>query len=520
MLDPKPGRTPAKPAPPTFMLRVLCEVMRGSQLRSSFLDRAANRLWAVEGRLDLPDVINFRDLKPFWKDYRSEVLDHLANVHYTPNHIELVEHPKNYINTRPLARLSVQDRLIYEALAFEAAESIDPLLSESVFNHRSRRLSVHSVADWKAMRKKARGFLNDDKSMLMAKTDIASFYEHIEIDVLTMDLSAVGVDNAVIVQLQSFLEGFERQCHTWGLPQGSAASGILANAYLLPIDNFIQQFDIKFIRYSDDMYLFDSDEEKLRSILQQVNRAFRARRLNMSAPKTGILARNSAEEYLDDMRKDLIIYFLGLGEPWAVKDLRDLFISAINETPANERDIKFSLPTLGIRKDDFAFSWAVESIKTWHHLSARILRYLERLPHKRKDLRVMLEGVLDRVPIVDYPFLERNVFETAIRCGIRSEVIRSRAWTAVRDRNRSSYPREFAARYIGRLGTPNDGQLLKMEYEGESHIDVRRALLVAMYEADYIPPGLLRNLENSSTMLKWTAKYLLTAPDEVPIPKF
>ncbi|MFP8886471.1 RNA-directed DNA polymerase [Streptomyces mangrovi] len=465
-------------------------------------------------------MINFRDLRPFWKDYRSEILDHLSNVNYTPNHIELVEHPKNYINTRPLARLSVQDRLIYEALAFEAAESIDPLLSESVFNHRSRRLSVHSVADWKLMRKKAREFLTSDKNLLMAKTDIASFYEHIEVDVLAMDLSAAGVGDSVVMQLQSFLEGFERQCHTWGIPQGSAASGILANAYLLPVDNFIQQFDIKFVRYSDDMYLFDANEEKLRSILQQVNRAFRARRLNMSAPKTKILARKDAEDYLDDMQKDLIIYFLGLGKPWAVKDLQNLFISAISQTPANERDIKFSLPTLGRRKDDFAFSWAMSSIKSWHHLSARIFRYLESLPQKRKDLQDTLEGLLDRVPTVDYPFLERNIFETAIRCGIRSEIIRTRAWLAVRDRNRSSYPREFAARYIGRLGTPNDGQLLKMEYEGESHIDVRRALLVAMYEADYVPTGLLKNLTNSSTILKWTAKYLLRTPDEIPIPKF
>src|SRR5690606_2776901 len=221
---------------------------------------------------------------------------------YTPNHIELVEHPKDYISTRPLARLSVQDRLIYEALAFEVAESIDPLLSDSVFNHRSKHRSVHSVTDWKRMRKKAREFLSTDKDLLMAKTDIASFYEHVEIDVLSMDLAAVGLGEDVVTQLWSFLNGFERQCHTWGLPQGSAASGILANAYLLPVDNLIQQFDIRFIRYSDDMYLFDSNEEKLRSTLQRINRAFRARHLNMSAPKTRILARKDAEEHLDDMR--------------------------------------------------------------------------------------------------------------------------------------------------------------------------------------------------------------------------
>ncbi|MCH6162616.1 RNA-directed DNA polymerase [Streptomyces marispadix] len=493
--------------------------MGQSTQRSRFLDRAAGRLWVVEGRLDLPDVINFSDLKPFWADYRPEIQRYLADSHYLPDHIELVEHPKGYIATRPLARLSVQDRLIYETLAFEAADAINSMLSKSVFNHRSRRQSVHSVEDWKRMRKKARDFLTRDKNLLMARTDIVSFYEHIDTGVLAMDLTAAGVSDEVVGQLQSFLEGFERQCHTWGLPQGSAASGILANAYLLPVDNFIQQFDTQFLRYSDDIYIFDSNEERLRSILLQVNRAFRTRRLNMSAAKTTIFTRNAAERYLDDMQKDLIMYDLGLGKRSALEDLRHLFHSAVNETPANERDIKFSLPPLGRKNDDFAFPWAIDNLKSWHHLSPRLLRYLESLPGKRKDLQVTLEGILERVPTIDYPFLERNLFETATRCGLLSETIRANAWMVLRDRNRSSYPREFAARYIGRLGTPNDGQLLKMEYEGESHIDVRRALLVAMYEADYMPTGLLKSLQNSSTMLKWTAKYLHRQP-EIPFPKF
>ncbi|MFF5832743.1 RNA-directed DNA polymerase [Streptomyces bacillaris] len=494
--------------------------MRGTNERSHLVDRAADRLWAGEGRLDLPDVINFRDLMPFWRDYRTEILGHLSAPNYTPAHIELVEHPKNYIATRPLARLSVQDRLIYETLAFEAAESIDPLLSDSVFNHRIERQTKHSVEDWRAMREKARNILARDKSLLMATTDIASFYEHIATDALKLDLVAAGVDSTVASQIYSFLDGFEQQCHTWGLPQGSAASGILANAYLLPVDNYIQQLDISYVRYSDDMYFFDTDEESLRSTLQKINRAFRARRLNMSSPKTKIFTRDEADKHLDDMEKDMILYFLALRKPWAVKQLRNLFHSAVNQTPANERDVKFALTPLGKRSDDFAFSWAIDNIKTWHHLSPRILRYLESLHGKHKDLQSLLEGLLEKVPTADYPFLERNIFETAVRSGINSEVLRAKAWLVVRDRNRSSYPREFAARYLGRHGTSNDGQLLKMEYEGESNIDVCRALLVAMYEADYMPRGLLKRLHDHPTMLKWTARYLLRNPETIPVPKF
>ncbi|MDC2952557.1 RNA-directed DNA polymerase [Streptomyces heilongjiangensis] len=496
--------------------------VRGNETRSRFVNRAAGRLWSGQGRLDLPDVINFRDLQPFWSEYRSEILDFLDQRDYTPASISLVEHPKNYLATRPLARLSVQDRLIYEALAFEASEFIDPLLSKAVYNHRSKKLAVHSSWDWKAMRTEARRVLSHNKELVMAQTDIASFYEHIDIGALLMDLTSAGVPSSVATKIHSFLEGFESQCHTWGLPQGSAASGILANAYLLPIDNFIQQFNIDFLRYSDDIYLFDVNEERLRSILQHVNRALRARRLNMSATKTRIYARSEAESHLDDSRSDGILYDLTLRKPDAIKQLRLFFRDAIAESPANERNIKLSLPYLGKRSDDFAFTWAVGNLKEWHHISPRILRYMESVKGKEDELKQLLEGLLESVPTVDYPLLERNIFETSMRCGIRSPVLLSWAWRIVRDRNRTSYPREFAARYIGLLGAPNDGQLLKMEYEGEYDIDVRRALLVAMYEADYMPRGLLKRLSSHPTMLKWTARYLsrLQHPSTIPLPKF
>ncbi|MFV5996340.1 RNA-directed DNA polymerase [Streptomyces sp. NPDC056231] len=496
--------------------------MRGNESRSRFVNRAAGRLWSGQGRLDLPDVINFRDLQPFWREYRPEILDFLEQPDYTPASIRLVEHPKNYLATRPLARLSVQDRLIYEALAFEASESIDPRLSKAVFNHRSKKLAVHSSGDWKAMRAEARRVLSRNKELVMAQTDIASFYEHIEIKALLMDLTSAGVPGPIAQKIHSFLEGFESQCHTWGLPQGSAASGILANAYLLPVDNFIQQFGIEFLRYSDDIYLFDVSEERLRSILQHVNRAFRARRLNMSANKTRIYARSEAESHLDDSRSDALMYDLGLKKPAAIKALHLFFRDAVSENPANQRHIKLSLPLMGHRSDDFAFSWAMANLKQWHHIAPRILRYLESVRGKEDELKALLEGLLETIPTADYPLLERNIFETSMRCGIRSDVLRSWAWKIVRDRNRTSYPREFAARYLGLLGTSNDGQLLKMEYEDEHDVDVRRALLVAMYEADYMPGGLLKRLSSHPTMLKWTARYLshLQHPAKIPLPKF
>ncbi|MGW4078010.1 reverse transcriptase domain-containing protein [Streptomyces asiaticus] len=486
--------------------------------KEEFLERAARRLFFVEVRRELPDIINFSDIKEQWDRYRDRMVKHISNPHVAPAKVEIVEHPKNPISVRPLARFDIKDRLTYETLALEASHTVDRLIPANVFSYRLKRNQIHSVGDWLAMRKRARELLLSNPTLMMARTDISAFYENIDIKILTLDLFQAGVDVSLVGQIRSFLEGFQHQSEAWGLPQGSSASGVLSNIYLLPFDEYIRQSDIKHVRYSDDTYLFGSDWESLRSALADANQALRARRLTPSANKTEILNRDQSIKYLDDHNRNLIAYLHSLGKPQAKELLSRLFRDATARTPPYERDVKFSLTRFRQSQDATAVYWALGNLKELHHISDQVLRYIEALPGYRAQLISTLEAVVSDYSLLHYPFLERNILHCALRQDVRSKVLKDNAWSILRDRNRPNYPREFAARYIGRNSDVADGPLLKMQYESEPSEAIRRALLIAMHECGYVPGSLLQDLEkNPDSELNWTARYLLNVSD-MPLP--
>ncbi|MFD5635237.1 reverse transcriptase domain-containing protein [Streptomyces sp. NPDC127077] len=485
--------------------------------KAQYLDLAARRLFKVESRRELPDIINFHDVRSSWKDFRQEMLQHLSSPYCGPDRVEIIEHPKDPISVRPLARFDIRDRLTYEALTAEVTITVDPLIPENVFSYRANRSQVHSVNDWLEWRNQARKILATEPTLMMARTDVASFYENIDIDVLKLDLAKGGINEPLLNQLYHFLQRFQQQSQAWGLPQGSSASGALSNVYLLPLDEYIRQSGVKHVRYSDDTYLFADSWEKLRSALTGANQALRARRLTISARKTEILDRAAALDHLDDYARDQISYFYYRGAPHAKKLLRELFGNAAKHLPIKERDVKFSLTRFRRKRDDTAIHWALENLKEMHHLSDQLLRYVESLPAYREDLTNALESVAIDFPLADYPYLERNLLHSALRKQIYSKILKDYAWSILRDKNRSNYPREFAARYIGRYSEMADGPLLRMQYESESSEPVQRATLIALYECRYLPPRILENLSTSTSDLRWSARYLLRNPI-VPLP--
>ncbi|MCZ9351399.1 RNA-directed DNA polymerase [Streptomyces mutabilis] len=486
--------------------------------KEEYLRRAARRLFFVEVRQELPDIINFSDIKKQWDTYKGGMIKYVSNPDVAPARVEIVEHPKDPISVRPLARFDIKDRLAYETLALEASHAVDKLIPSNIFSYRLKKNQIHSVHDWLAMRHRARKILLSDPGLMMARTDISAFYENIDIEILQLDLLQAGVEVSLVEQIRSFLEGFQHQSEAWGLPQGSSASGVLANIYLLPFDEYIRQSGIEHVRYSDDTYLFGSDWETLRSSLVGANQALRARRLTPSSKKTEILSRVKSIDYLDDAERDLIAYLHSLGNPQAKELLNKLFRNATSKTPPNERDVKFSLTRFRYRQDATAVDWALNNLKDLHHISAQILRYVEALPGYRKRLVNTLEAVVSDYSLIDYPFLERNILHCALRQDVRSKVLKDTAWAILRDRNRPNYPREFAARYIGRNSDVADGPLLKMQYESENSDAIKRALLIAMHECAYMPDALLRDIEKKrETDLSWTARYLRNVSD-IPLP--
>ncbi|MFJ1928046.1 reverse transcriptase domain-containing protein [Streptomyces sp. NPDC088131] len=485
----------------------------------TYLDRAWFRLLRGRGQSEIPDIINLADINKSWPEIRARIVGDIRSGQVGPEYVEVLDLPKNSVAVRPIARLSVHDRLVYDTLVFSLADLIETQLNESVFSARwgdDGKRFWSPVNSWVSMQKRGVEMISNEPFYL-ARTDVVSFYEHIDVNTLAIDIESAGAGPKVTERLIRYLQKFQASSLAWGIPQGPDASGILANIYLLPVDEFVHRSGMRYLRYSDDMMLFDTDRESLRNALLEINSILRSRRLSMSSTKTNIFDESQTLSQLEDLEKDAINYGIKIGEAGAEERLYKLFTEA-TEGPQRDRDVKFSLFRMGRLKDDRAIPWVVRNLKDSHHISSQLLHYLECFPERRNAAGRAYISTMSVVADHKYDYLEQRLLQAATRQKIRSSRIRDMAWAILQNKNKSNLPREFAARYLGQVSKVADGQLLRREFEHEADANVRRALLVAMYEARSVSRPLLTSLASSNSPLSWVSRYLLKDP-LIPLPR-
>ncbi|KQX16818.1 hypothetical protein ASC82_00750 [Streptomyces sp. Root431] len=189
------------------------------------------------------------------------------------------------------------------------------------------------------------------------------------------------------------------------------------------------------------------------------------------------------------------------------------YFSSITATASPDmRDLKFALNRLRQTRDDYAVQWCLENLKYVANLAREIFNYFESMPGWSSRITKSLSDFMENSESRSYPYLEQRILKYFIKSGIRDEVMLQRAWHILQDRNRVRFPREFAARYIGNHARLAESQLLLHMFEGEPDSDMRRALLVALYDANYCSPRLLNRVTGAFPDLKWICGYLINSP--------
>ncbi|MFB7777342.1 RNA-directed DNA polymerase [Streptomyces bauhiniae] len=464
---------------------------------------------------EIPDVIAHADLHHRWPVIRDEIDEEVQRGNCGPLNTEIIEYPKGAIDVRPLSRFSVRDHIVYDALVYRLAPAVDRNISKSVYSYRwlpKTSQMGFPITAWLRMRMRSVGLVHRDASLRIASTDVSSFYEHVDIEKLIDDLHAVTPDIWTLTRLGRFLVNFQEINHAWGLPQGSDASGILANLYLSPVDEYLKKNNLRFVRYSDDMMIFHPEWNALRDALAGINRILRSRRLSASSSKTRIWEPKEAREFLDDTYKTALSYDISISAPGSKEELRRYFGDVVNQDPLNMRDLKFSLNRFRQAGDDYAVPWCLENLRFVANLAREIFNYFESQNAWSLRIAKSLCEFMEQNESRSYPYLEQRILRYFIKAGIYDEVMMERAWSILQDRNRVKFPREFAARYIGNHARLAESQLLLHRFEEEPETDMRRALLVALYDANYCSPRLLRKVEGAFRDLRWICAYLLDSP--------
>ncbi|MDB4875119.1 MAG: hypothetical protein JWM41_1565 [Gemmatimonadetes bacterium] len=340
----------------------------------------------------------------------------LSTGDYEPGPLDICHVPKPKGAIRPGGRLSLRDHVVYTACVGFYSPTIRQLL---VWPDRPRDFS-HPIAPnpgsyhwldnpfggWKQFGVASLIRIAQGASHV-AITDIAGFYEHIDIALMLSDVRAVNDNNLAAQLLSKCLNKWSlSQVPGRGLPQGYAASDILARLYLHAVDSGLNDRGVFHYRYVDDFRLFALSLPEARKALVHLIVLLRKRGLVLQTAKSGIHVADAARADIEGVQPVLVAALkeyvhdiadlFGVTDPyfslWEAEELiaanpdgapieimQSIYTQHIVEGNADDFDktlFHFLLTRFRNASDDFAFPHCLTLLAVQPQETAPILRYV------------------------------------------------------------------------------------------------------------------------------------------------
>jgi hypothetical protein len=185
------------------------------------LNLAWSQLGTSSGDLDMPDPIAHADIVTNWSTFRHKLTQRILDRTCEPSQVEIVDLPKNRLTVRPLARLELEHRLAYEAAVLASVQQIDSMIPRAVRSYRwwkRKRRLLGLAGSWIRMQRDARLLHQKQPSLLLARTDVTSFYEHVDAEILIDCLAPLPIPAWAIENLGNFLRAFNSPQQRVGNP--------------------------------------------------------------------------------------------------------------------------------------------------------------------------------------------------------------------------------------------------------------------------------------------------------------
>jgi len=276
----------------------------------------------------------------------QETINRLLTNSFQPRPLFRIEVPKGPLAFRPGAVIPIQDRVVLSSLVLLIAPALDKKLPDSVFSWRLKnpipkkgpifketditdlpflkKETIREEVDpfegwyrlWPVFDEKTRKVFKEDGYWFLATSDIAAYFENIQLPILRDSLlKHLPHETSLVNLLCQFLEGWcdrtgDGRTHHRGIPQGNFVSSFLGNFFLLPLDiafdELSKECDVKYFRYMDDVRAFTKSRENARRAILLMARTLRSLHLNVQTAKTRIYdeTRGEVTRLLIDNRVD------------------------------------------------------------------------------------------------------------------------------------------------------------------------------------------------------------------------
>ncbi|MDA9419306.1 Retron-type reverse transcriptase [Bradyrhizobium sp. CCBAU 11430] len=216
--------------------------------------------------------------------------------------------PKDEVSYRQATQLDPQDNIILSSVLHQYGEGIENRRGppSKIFSYRFHPTEQHGLYDrhssWNEFWNTAAERGLESGSILYC--DISDFYNQIYHHTLENQLIASGFPNQVtkwiITLMESTTAGVSR-----GVPIGPHAAHLLAEASLIPVDNSMSSVGMNFIRYADDIIIFDDNlSDSKRSLGRLATILDKQQRLTLQKHKTRFFHSSDFSRYCAGMIED------------------------------------------------------------------------------------------------------------------------------------------------------------------------------------------------------------------------
>jgi hypothetical protein len=278
--------------------------------------------------------------------------------------------PKASKTHRTKSVLSIEDSLVYQAIADKVAENNYKRLAENnsfVFGsvlhpevEKGLDLLNEPDADfyffeyyiplYNKFINSVNTEIGNTNIRFKLETDITGFFDCIPHSKLLITLNKFGVEPEILDLLNDCLNIYsgtkESVTPGVGIPQGPAASFFYANVFLTDLDYEISQRGYTYYRYMDDIRIYEESEEQLTEALVLIDNFLKGRALSLNTKKTSI------EELGENREAEKLPFLTAYGEELDEYEIKDSKgekqkqVYLMEQSPDNEQEKKYIVKTI------------------------------------------------------------------------------------------------------------------------------------------------------------------------------
>lgn len=224
---------------------------------------------------------------------------------------------KTFYDFRKCALIDIVDEIKYLSLVLLIANKIEKkrVSNKIAFSYRYKpdkkgRL-FNKNYNYSSFKSEYKRISSMKKYKIIVECDISNFYDRLNLHRLNSTLLSIDDIDIKISQVLDELLLFWANRDSYGLPVGSNASRILAEAFLIEIDNYLFSNNIRFCRFVDDYRFFASDVGEANKILSIFVEVLNKHGLSINANKTKM---RDIKDYHNDSSKKKVVNKSGIAE--------------------------------------------------------------------------------------------------------------------------------------------------------------------------------------------------------------